>query len=208
MKISTAIKNHKGKPYYIENTTSEDFVEFVKDYGCKIGVEVGVFMGEFTRKLAKSGMTLYGIDPWGQFPDYPKTDRNFLEKWESMYEISKENTKDCPNVTLIRKTSMDAVISFPVESLDFVYIDGNHKFKYIAEDLYEWAKRVKSGGIISGHDYYNSNDPAGLVKCKDVIDAYVKSYNVESFYTFAGHIHRNDPGKSRDRWPSWFWIKQ
>lgn len=57
------------------------------------------------------------------------------------------------------------------------------------------GKRVKPGGIIAGHDYYNSNDPAGLVKCKDVIDAYVKSYNIESFYTYAGDIPRNDPGK-------------
>lgn len=140
MNFQTAIKYHKGKPFHIKDVTTEDFVEFIRDYGCKVGAEVGVFMGEHTRMLAKSGMTLYGIDPWGLFSDYVHTDTKFLTRWQELYETALDNTKDCPNVRLIRKMSMDAAISFPVESLDFVYIDGNHKFKYIAEDLYEWAK--------------------------------------------------------------------
>jgi SAM-dependent methyltransferase len=206
MKLIDAIKQ-KGKPYHIQGTTSTDLANFIKNYGCKVGVEIGVYKGEYTKILADTGMTIYGVDPWGLYPDYPRTDSKFLERQQFLYEHAKEYLKNYPNVSLIRKTSMDAVTSFPVESLDFIYIDGNHKFKYIAEDLYEWAKRVKPGGIVAGHDYYNSNDPAGLVKCKDVIDAYVKSYDIENFYTLAGHMPRNT-SKSRDRWKSWFWIKK
>ncbi len=48
---------------------------------------------------------------------------------------------------------MDALEDFEDNSLDFVYIDGDHNFKHISEDIYEWTKKVRSGGIVSGHDY-------------------------------------------------------
>jgi len=207
MEINEAVKNHKGRPYHIEGVTSTDLANYIKDFGCKVGVEVGVYKGEYLKTLADTGMTMFGVDPWGLYPDYPRTDSRFLKRQQFVFEHAREYLKDHTNVTLIRKISMDAVLSFPVDSIDFVYIDGNHKFKHMAEDLYEWAKRVKSGGIISGHDYYNSKDlPGGLVRCKDIIDAYIKSYHIESFYTLAGHEDRNK-SKSRDRWRSWFWIK-
>ena len=207
MEINKALK-HKGRPYHIENCTSTDLAKFIKDYGCKVGVEIGVYKGEYTKVLAETGMTIYGVDPWGMFADYPNLKPRFLERQRFVHEHAEKYLKDYKNVQLIRKTSMDAAIAFPVESIDFVYIDGNHKFKYMAEDLYEWAKRVKVGGIIAGHDYYNSKDmPGALVRCKDVIDAYIKSYHIESFYTLAGDEPRNR-SKSRDRWRSWFWIKK
>jgi SAM-dependent methyltransferase len=51
---------------------------------------------------------------------------------------------------------MEAVLDFPYESIDFVYIDGSHEFDYIMCDIIEWGRRVKKGGIISGHDYHNA----------------------------------------------------
>lgn len=47
---------------------------------------------------------------------------------------------------------MAAAPDFKPESLDFVYIDGDHKFKYVAEDISEWF--WKKGGMIAGHDYF------------------------------------------------------
>lgn len=48
---------------------------------------------------------------------------------------------------------MDVVKQFKDESLDFVYIDGNHSFQHVVNDLCEWEKKVKVGGIVAGHDY-------------------------------------------------------
>jgi hypothetical protein len=38
---------------------------------------------------------------------------------------------------------MDALNDFEDDSLDFVYIDGNHEFPYVAEDLFHWSKKVR-----------------------------------------------------------------
>ena len=52
---------------------------------------------------------------------------------------------------------MDAVKDFKDESLDFVYIDANHGYESTKEDIREWSKKVKKGGIVSGHDYVKKN---------------------------------------------------
>lgn len=67
MEIAEAVRKHKGKPYHIEGATSNDLAKFIKDHGCKIGVEIGVHGGEFTKILAETGIErIYGVDP-GEF---------------------------------------------------------------------------------------------------------------------------------------------
>ena len=59
---------------------------------------------------------------------------------------------------------MQALEDFLDNSLDFVFIDANHTFEYVVNDIAEWSKKVRPGGIISGHDFLNSID----LKEKDV----------------------------------------
>jgi len=42
---------------------------------------------------------------------------------------------------------------FDNNSLDFVYIDGNHSYEDSLKDYYYWFNKIKPGGIIGGHDY-------------------------------------------------------
>jgi predicted O-methyltransferase YrrM len=39
------------------------------------------------------------------------------------------------------------------KSLDFIYIDGNHQYSSVKEDIQVWYNKIKPGGIISGHDF-------------------------------------------------------
>jgi predicted O-methyltransferase YrrM len=67
---------------------------------------------------------------------------------------------------------MEAVKDFKDESLDFVFIDGNHQYSYVLEDITEWSKKVRSGGIVSGHDYFEFLDN-GVIRA---VNEYVKQY--------------------------------
>ena len=40
------------------------------------------------------------------------------------------------------------------EKLDFVYIDANHNYECVKEDIEHWYPKVKVGGIIAGHDFH------------------------------------------------------
>ena len=66
---------------------------------------------------------------------------------------------------------MDAVKDFADRSLDFVYIDANHEPQFVEEDIREWSKKVKVGGIVSGHDY--------ALRLAKVVDEYIKDHDLD-----------------------------
>src|SRR3990167_8478364 len=131
MKISEGLKL-KGRPAEIPDCGRNDLPGFFKEMGFKRGIEVGVFQGEYTEVLAKSELEIYGIDPWLQYEGYVYSTGKTKVYFNEMYEKAKERLSPYNNVKLIRKMSMDALKDFKDESLDFVYIDANHTFKYIA----------------------------------------------------------------------------
>lgn len=75
-----------------------------------------------------------------------------------IYEETKNNLKpltDLGVVNLIKAYSLDAVSNYEDNSLSFVFIDGSHQYEDVKADLLAWLPKVKSGGILSGHDYTN-----------------------------------------------------
>ena len=204
MRIEDGLKL-PGKVVEIPDCGRNDLPEFFKGLGFTTGVEVGVFLGRYTKVLARSGLRIYGVDPWSVFVDYPyygKEDNQ--EREDRRYEEAKARLAPYPNCTIIRKTSMDAVEEFENDSIDFVYIDGNHSFKYVAEDICEWIKRVKPGGFVCGHDYIYANPENFHVHY--VVDAYVAAHGIKKLYIL-GTKHPAE-GERRDRWRSWMFQKR
>ena len=54
----------------------------------------------------------------------------------------------------VKNFSSEAVIEIN-ESVDFVYIDGNHQLEFVTEDIENYFPLVRQGGILGGHDFYN-----------------------------------------------------
>lgn len=191
----------------IPDTKRRQLSTFFKEMGFKVGVEVGVYRGQFTRYLLKEGAKVYAVDPWLEYPDYGDPKVHFQDRQNEIYESARKRLSGYDNCVLVRKTSMEAVKDFKDNSLDFVYIDGHHGFKYVTEDIYEWSKKVKSGGIISGHDYalgrHKPNTPY-VLQVKFVIDAYTKAFKIPKWYVLGRH--ENYEGENRDQYRSWFWI--
>lgn len=167
--------------------------------GFKVGAEIGVAGGHFSEKLCKGipGLKMFCIDPWNTYRENRRGGGQ--SNHDANYEMTKNRLKDY-DATLIRKFSMDAVKDFEDESLDFVYIDGNHDFKYVLEDIVEWSKKVKRGGIVAGHDYYHFNN-SGVI---EAVDMYVKQ-NILDLQTTEGS--KENPDRD-DRCPSFWWIKK
>ena len=117
-------------------------------------VEVGSLEGVSTLLFAKFCKKVYSVDyysyvtpPTGRIPEH---DAMFVEA-EKLFI---ERTKDIPNIVKIRKTSMEAVKDFEDESLDAVYIDAAHEEEFVREDIREWRKKLKPGGLLCGHDFW------------------------------------------------------
>jgi hypothetical protein len=199
MKISEGLKL-EGRVVEIPDAVRDDLPGFFEEMGFKIGAEIGVYRGRFSQTLARGGFKLYSIDPWLIYPDYHGLTR--AKQWimEEQYEYVKKllSHYDC---TVIRKYSMDAVKDFEDNSLDFVYIDGNHGLKYIIEDIWEWTKKVRKGGVVSGHDYWNGTIPFSC-DGKTGVDAYAKAAQLDKLYILGKH-HEG----TREKCRSWFFIK-
>ncbi|KKQ40895.1 MAG: hypothetical protein US60_C0051G0005 [Microgenomates group bacterium GW2011_GWC1_37_8] len=150
-----------------------ELAKYFKELGFMVGAEIGVAQGYFSRTICEEnpGVKLYCIDPWEVYGEY----RDFAKKdtFETMYNTAKEILApyDC---TFIKKFSMDAVKDFDDGALDFVFIDGNHQYKYVKEDIEMWTPKVRVGGIVSLHDYYKTK--AGNVGVIRAVDEYVKEY--------------------------------
>ena len=191
----------QGRPYRIEGATRWDLPGFFAQMGYKVGAEIGVYKAEFTVKLCQAGLMVYGIDPWTAYLGTTQERQDFLFGHASRAV----EPHDC---ILIRKSSMEAVDSFEDGSLDFVFIDGDHAFKPFAGDIVEWERKVRKGGAVSGHDYFNSNLENGRVTCQVgvIVDAYTRVFSVDPWFVFGELDPEREPNR-KERFLSWMWIK-
>jgi hypothetical protein len=166
--------------------TRNDLAKLFAELGYTYGAETGVANGRYSVVLCQSipNLHLLCVDPWKAY------DRISQEKQDQRRKnaIAALTPFNC---TFIEKPSMEAVREIPENSLDFVFIDGAHQFDYVMMDIIEWSKRVRQGGIVSGHDYYSFYQ-AGVVQA---VNAYTYAHNIINWYV------------TRERETTWFWVK-
>ncbi len=165
----------------------------LNDLGFRKGVEIGVYRGKFTVALAKGApdMELTGVDGWAVYPGYKDDVENDLES--EAYDDAVNRTKDYPNIHLVKAWSTEAAKMFDDQSLDFIYIDANHDFEHCVEDLAAWSKKVKKGGILSGHDY--AVDHKKKVGVVEAVSGWMTAYEIKPLFIW------------EDRTPSWMFVK-
>ena len=120
--------------------------------------EVGCYAGESTLMFMQSGKVnlLYAIDPWDW--NHSKHMRWAEESFD--FRLKGYNVIKC-------KTTLSEMVG-KMPALDFIYIDGNHKYEYVKKDISDALKVVKEGGIIAGHDYI-SLKKFGVVEAVDEV---------------------------------------
>ena len=186
---------------------SVELAKLFAELGFMSGAEIGTDEGEFAEILLNNipNLDLMCIDPYkveaytkGEQPESGENQEFFDKRYE---EASKRVERE-GKCYIIRETSMKALHLVDNDMLDFVYIDGNHDFLNVTQDLHYWLKKVRPGGIIAGHDYckypfrkYNH--------VKAVVQAYAKSYAL--FPVFGTMCVKH--GLKRDNFRSWFIIK-
>jgi len=124
--------------------------------------EVGVWRGDFSDGFLQrwNGDKLYLIDPWAKLPEDEYEDIRNRDYDPADYDFVRERMAWAGDrVEFIRKTSAEAAKDFPHECLDFVYIDANHAYRHVYEDLQRWWLRIRPGGILAGHDVLEPDHP-------------------------------------------------
>jgi hypothetical protein len=171
--------------------------------GYKTGVEVGVERGVFLETLciANPLAKIYGVDSWKAYSGY--RDHVSQDKLDGFYEQTLERVRP-HNCELIRDWSTEAAKRFDDRSIDFVFIDANHRLEDVINDIVAWEPKVRPGGIVSGHDYrqFKRQTYSHVV---EALGAYTRSYRIHPWFLCG---MRSEPKGIRDQARSWFWIKE
>lgn len=130
------------------------FPSIIQRYGLRVGVEIGVSMGGHSESILKTTDVekLYSIDPWVPNPSFNLGSR--AHDYEVLvHRVKSRLGKYGDRSVVIRAFSYDVASLFNDESLDFVFVDGDHHYEAVKQDLEMWYSKVKSGGIVGGDDY-------------------------------------------------------
>lgn len=123
------------------------------------GAEIGSFKGQFANTLAKSwNGKLYMVDVWRPLSIDEYDDASNHKDHIDAYAEAMNNIRGMEDKAfMLRMKGEEACDIFSDESLDFVYIDANHTYDGVKNDLKDWYPKVKSGGLVMGHDYLPKN---------------------------------------------------
>jgi hypothetical protein len=198
----TSLVDEKDKPIRqirLENFTRNDLARLFAELEFKRGVEVGVERGLYSKVLLESNkdLYLYCVDPLLVYSGYREhvTQSKMDEFHFEVYDRLDQAGGSPRRFSFYRDFSMEVVHDFADNSIDFVYIDGNHDFKHTTEDIAEWGKKVKKGGIVAGHDFNRNKKKDYHCHVKDVVQGWTYAYDIKPYFV------------TSDKSPSWFWVK-
>ena len=149
-----------------------------------VAVEIGVWRGYYSTSIIKvlNPKTFYGVDPYTLYKGY--TDKpggmsnpefNSQTNLNKLFWKVKEKFKIYDNAILAREYGNEYANDFEDNSVDFVYLDSNHKYECVKEEIEAWWAKIKIGGILSGHDY-KQDSYFGVIPA---VDEFVKREKVE-----------------------------
>jgi len=176
-KLTSKSGNVMGKKHFHKNDVvfgwfkdvqKQWYNKKVKSIHDGVIVEIGVFGGVSILSIVdmciKNNNVIYGIDPWNKLTSFngEKKDDDetklLQDRLEEVYKhlkniITKYGYEE--NIKLIKGFSYDKWVldQFSDESIDLLFIDGEHTYDSVARDLELWHPKVKPNGAIAGHDW-------------------------------------------------------
>ena len=141
-------------------------------------LEVGSWKGMSTSVLAKTvarykGGQVFAVDHWR---GGKKEDWNYeIAQAYDIYTIFKKNMILLGVWDIVHPMVMESRTAsqiFADEILDFIFLDGDHRYDGIKNDILSWLPKLKNGGILCGHDcegYYSKYSK----KIRETIDEHL-----------------------------------
>ena len=188
----------------LQISTRDQLHLIINEMDYKVGVEVGVEVGEYTEYLLKeTNAFIYGVDCWQYVDGYcdianisnRKHNLNMMEAFERLNPFIEQD-----RCALVRKFSADFAKEFEDGSLDFAYIDANHSRPGASSDLMAWGPKIREGGMLAGHDFldgmYLVADQLSEFGVISAVMDYLKDKHYRLYVT------------TDEIWPTWYIIKE
>lgn len=118
-------------------------------------VEIGVLNGDFSQLILDilNPYELLLVDPFKENKDKYEDGLTTAYSTEQQYNNVINRFKEKEQVFVSRDFSFNVVKQYENDTFDLVYLDASHLYKDVKKDLNDWASKLKSGGLMCGHDY-------------------------------------------------------
>ena len=125
-----------------------------------VGVEVGVYAGLHAESLLThlDMARLYLVDAYRLYDEYAAGRAVYgvtlpaLDEARAAADLRLAPYAD--RITWLRRMAADAAQLLP-DGLDFAYLDANHEEGSVSAELATYWRKVRPGGVLGGHDFYN-----------------------------------------------------
>lgn len=129
----------------------------------EIGVDKGLFSRNILDILEPKKLVL--VDPFNTLTDpisqaefYPLFDHRTVYSTDaSLMSVNDLMSDEIANgkVVIDKNLSVDAVKNYKDKTFDFIYIDACHIYESVLWDMENYFPKLKKGGLLCGHDYFN-----------------------------------------------------
>lgn len=115
-----------------------------------VAVEIGVFRGAFAEHIRTilHPSRLLLIDGWRAPYPHP-----LHHDPEESYRIVERKFGDDPCVDILRGESVETIAGLRDESIDFAYVDADHRYGSCLADMEALWPKMRPGGWLCGHDF-------------------------------------------------------
>ena len=99
-----------------------------------------------------------------------------------------ENTAPVKHrINPVRAYSVDAASYYADNSIDFLFLDADHRYDKVIREMQAWIPKVKKGGVFAGHDYTSIPDvKQALGECFNSNEDFSDPWGEDCFF-----IHMN-----------------
>lgn len=129
----------------------------IREHGFTIGCEVGTGTGRTGCEIMRANSNFHLV----QVAYYPnlKGEINYCTTNQAKKLWQRRMRPYRNRMTMLFMKSHDAIKYVKDKSLDFVFIDADHSYEHCIEDIRDWTPKVKSKGLVSGHDFGHPDFP-------------------------------------------------
>lgn len=150
-----------------------------------IAVEVGILKGQYSRYICNilRPEKFYGIDPFKLYEGYTDKPSIDFQSQEALDILANKMAELIPSINkpkqsvFLKKTSIEAASEFLDCSVDFIFIDGDHQYNSVKQDIEVWYNKITPDGVFCGHDYAegSSVEKFGVI---DAVQEFVQQHKL------------------------------
>jgi len=183
----------------MENS-SHVVTDLIIKYSCQRIAEIGVERARCARAVLRNEEAnkiveeYWAIDSWKPLPHYltlleenkqfKRMGKRKAEEWKQFYMKALSYMAWFPQLKIVKLASKEAVTLFPKKYFpngyfDIVYIDAEHTYEAVKQDIKLWWPLLRVGGILCGHDYWDGEESGRYPGVNQAVDELLGKENIK-----------------------------